>query len=512
MAVPSWTASTSVSASALVKPTTTTGNGLIFCATNAGTTGTAQPIWPTTFGGTVTDGTVTWRAVSQVTGEFQSLQPSSIIELFELQLTAALHGSNDVYRFHAGANANNNGDVVWAGNTYQRFPIEADGFEYGGQGQLPRPKVRVSNVFGTITAVLATLPSGLERAKVTRIRTLARYLDAANFPGSVNPFGTPDPSAEFPREIYYIDRKTTENRDVIEFELAASFDLQGVRAPKRQCVANICPWVYRSAECGYTEPNYYTAADEPTASSALDVCGKRLSSCELRFSRITRTGSTTLGSATLTLDSTANLLAGFPIAGPGLATGTTVVSVNSATTLTMSAAALATTSQQKTGTPSATSAVLTVTNATGLAIGMSVTGQYIAAGTTITAISGTTLTLSQRPYAISRAGIYSNIYVEGYESSIKLSTTSGLSVGMRVFGTSDLSSSATISSLTSTTVTLNNGDTDSVDGKSIVAYFVPSSPPSSTYTIEFSSAPVYVFRADGGLPFGGFPGIGTYYT
>jgi lambda family phage minor tail protein L len=37
----------------------------------------------------------------------------------------------------------------------------------------------------------------------------------------------------------------------VEFELAASFDLAGIRAPRRLCIANLCNWVYRSAECGY---------------------------------------------------------------------------------------------------------------------------------------------------------------------------------------------------------------------------------------------------------------------
>ena len=47
----------------------------------------------------------------------------------------------------------------------------------------------------------------------------------------VNPLGTPDPTAEFPQEIYKIDRKSTENRVVVQFELAAVFDLAGIRAP-----------------------------------------------------------------------------------------------------------------------------------------------------------------------------------------------------------------------------------------------------------------------------------------
>jgi len=213
--------------------------------------------------------------------ELQSIAPSAIIELFELQLNTAIQGTSTLYRFHAGVNlTGSNGDVVWAGNAYNKFPIEADGFEYSGNGQLPRPKIRVSNILGTITAIILTTP--LEGAKVTRIRTMARYLDAVNFAGGVNPYGTPEPASEWLREIYYIDRKATETRDVVEYELCAAFDLQGVRAPKRQCISNICQWVYRSAECSYSGTNYFTENDVATT-LANDVCGKKLSSCKARF-------------------------------------------------------------------------------------------------------------------------------------------------------------------------------------------------------------------------------------
>lgn len=215
--------------------------------------------------------------------DLQAIAPSAVIELFELQLNVAQHGVADTYRFHAGTSLNSNGEVVWAGNSYMRFPVEADGFEYNGQGQLPRPKVRVSNILGTITALLLSLPEGLEGAKFTRIRTLARYIDATNFPGGTNPYGSPDPTAEFPREIYYVDRKVTETRDVVEFELAASFDLAGVRAPKRQCIGNICQWEYRSTECGYTGSSYFNENDQAVPTLAADVCGKKLSSCKARF-------------------------------------------------------------------------------------------------------------------------------------------------------------------------------------------------------------------------------------
>jgi len=198
----------------------------------------------------------------------QEVAPGAIIELFQLELNTAQHGVNDIYRFHAGTNLNNTGSVFWDGDEYIPFSIEAEGFEYSGNGQLPRPKIRVSNILSTITAVILTLPDGLEGAKVTRIRTLARYIDAVNFPGGVSPY-SPDPTAEFPREIYTIDRKTVENREVVEFELAAAFDLAGVSAPKRQCIANICQWVYKSTECGYT--------------GLLPTCVKTLTDCKAHF-------------------------------------------------------------------------------------------------------------------------------------------------------------------------------------------------------------------------------------
>ena len=53
-----WTASTAITAGEVVVPTTM--NGHLYICTTAGTTGTTQPTWPTTSGGTVTDGTVVW--------------------------------------------------------------------------------------------------------------------------------------------------------------------------------------------------------------------------------------------------------------------------------------------------------------------------------------------------------------------------------------------------------------------------------------------------------------------
>jgi len=173
--------------------------------------------------------------------ELQKQNPSSIIELFILELNSTIHGSSTVYRFHSGRSQNANSNIVFAGQSYTALPIEAEGFEFNGK-QLPRPTLRISNVLGTITTILLTLSMGLEGAKVTRRRTLLRYLDATNFPGGSSPY-TPDTSALFPDEIYIIDRKSLETREIVEFELAAKIDVMGVRLPKRQVLPTEFPGI-----------------------------------------------------------------------------------------------------------------------------------------------------------------------------------------------------------------------------------------------------------------------------
>ena len=178
----------------------------------------------------------------------QEINPGAIIELFTLELDATLHGSNTIYRFHNGANMNANGQVVWAGNSYLRFPIECSGFEFGSTGTLPRPTIAISNIFGTITAIMqdintTTVGNDLNGAKFTRIRTLARFLDAVNFTGNTNPYGTPDSSAEFPQEIYFLDRKVTENRNVVTWEAQSALDLVNVKLPGRIATKELFPGI-----------------------------------------------------------------------------------------------------------------------------------------------------------------------------------------------------------------------------------------------------------------------------
>ena len=196
------------------------------------------------------------------TSELQSLNPSSLIELFTLQLVEGTHyatGNPDsvptIFRFHAGTSMNSNANIIWQGNTYQKFPIDAQGFEFSGKGQIPRPQLTMSNLGGIsrsgavlsvtdllIIVNLTTPHNDLLGATVTRLLVLASSLDNANFSSGSNPFGTPN-SNELPQEIYVIDRKMSESRNLVQFELTAANDTQNKRVPARQVTRTDFPAV-----------------------------------------------------------------------------------------------------------------------------------------------------------------------------------------------------------------------------------------------------------------------------
>ena len=210
-----------------------------------------------------------------IRAEIQSLSPSAVVELFELDYSNYTNGA--VVRFHAGTNQLNS-PVVWKGLEYIPMPIEATDFEMSTTGSLPRPKIRVANVDGIISATIMAFDD-LVGAKVTRRRTMTKFLDAVNFQGGVNPDA--DPTQAFQDDIWYVERKVSETRYMVEWELSSAFDLMGVRLPYRQVIQNSCTWRYRGAECGWTGSNF--DKNDTACNPDKDECAKRLSSCRARF-------------------------------------------------------------------------------------------------------------------------------------------------------------------------------------------------------------------------------------
>ena len=192
--------------------------------------------------------------------ELNKINPSSIIELFELELTVGLHiptgnpnNLDTVFRFHSGANLNNFGQVIFNGNSYQRVAVKAEGFENTSTGTIPRPTLTFSNLGGitkdtTVMTmsdflnVVNTVTAGndLLNAKLTRLLPLASALDNANFATGTNPFGTPSTDRLRDR-IYFIDRKAVENRQIVQFELVNRLDMQNKKIPARIVTRDLFP-------------------------------------------------------------------------------------------------------------------------------------------------------------------------------------------------------------------------------------------------------------------------------
>lgn len=207
-------------------------------------------------------------AIKKVYGELASLNPSALITLYEISIeeNAADAGltllNNDVkvFRFHNNVKLTSS-SLVFQGKTYIAAPIQGEGFEASSKGQLPTPKLSLT-VDSTSIEVLALFKTRLRElgdlvgAKVTRIRTFARFLDAVNWSAGEMPEGfEPDPLAELPRDIYYIDRKSNENKFTLEFELASVLDLEGLKLPARVIYAKRCQWTYRGEGCCYEYNN-----------------------------------------------------------------------------------------------------------------------------------------------------------------------------------------------------------------------------------------------------------------
>lgn len=171
--------------------------------------------------------------------------------------------------------------VWWNGNEYKAWPYELTGVNASSDGQTAEPVLRVANIDGTIST-LCYQYDDLVQAKVTIIDTFAHYLDARNFPAGN---AKADPSQKF-TQLFYIDSKTSEDNEIIEFKLASPMDLQGLVIPTRQ-ILGLCTWAcrnqYRKAPCNYSGTNYFKKDGSSTNDPGQDACSGLLEDCKARW-------------------------------------------------------------------------------------------------------------------------------------------------------------------------------------------------------------------------------------
>lgn len=187
--------------------------------------------------------------IFQVASEQSKFDPTALLSLFVLDGTAI--GLSTIYYFTNGVNQNSQ-PIVFNGIGYTPFPIVMTDYGTDGKGSIVRPKITVSNINGFVSALLLQNQQ-LNGATITRRRVFARFIDASNFPQGISPY-SPNVSAAYPDEPWIINRKITENPQIVQWELAAPLSLQNVNLPRRQIIANVCaaPVKYRDANtCGY---------------------------------------------------------------------------------------------------------------------------------------------------------------------------------------------------------------------------------------------------------------------
>ncbi|SPY08021.1 phage minor tail protein L [Oligella urethralis] len=211
-----------------------------------------------------------------INSQAQLLEPGAEIELYELDATSI---GGEILRFHGYLSTKS---IWWQGKEYRAWPIQADGFGLSGEGQQPTPTISFANLDQSLSPLLAFLDD-LVGAKVTRYKTLGKFLDAKNFPNG-NPHA--DPTEQFRPEIYYVYQKKGEDHQAIELSLRTALDLDGVFLPQRQVTSNLCSWVmiggYRGPYCGYTGSVFTNERGERISDPNKDTCDGKLSTCRLK--------------------------------------------------------------------------------------------------------------------------------------------------------------------------------------------------------------------------------------
>lgn len=215
--------------------------------------------------------------VKNLNTEISSLTPTTPIILYEIDmrdvypqtafinvndqpmLNGILRLFNDINLFNLATNTK--GRVYWQGNYYYPFPINAEGFELNSVGSLPTPKILIANTspdgsqnsFYKFARLQIQSLGDLAGCKFTRIKTFLKYLDPINFENNFNPFSKDNNffELELPRDVYYIERKSLETKNLIEYSLSSILDLENVSLPARQILTTKCPFQYRGEGCLY---------------------------------------------------------------------------------------------------------------------------------------------------------------------------------------------------------------------------------------------------------------------
>ena len=279
-------------------------------------------------------------SIKSLSRELGNLDPSTLLSFFEIDLSSVVgsissslikdyeevnpslpnfeDSKDNILRFHNNIRVFNS-YIFWQGKTFFPAPIQAEGYEISSRGILPTPRLSMSSQSDQETEILSLIRRAIRKygdivgAKVTRIRTYAKFLDKNNFADIAKYDGTdgsylsafpegyePDPYAELPRDIFFIERKASESKTAIVYELSSSLDVEGIKLPRRTVQSRKCGFAYRGCGCFYESakpetfnkltPNIMPKTDPDEPDQPLPGPGttsELLAKCQIRDTELT---------------------------------------------------------------------------------------------------------------------------------------------------------------------------------------------------------------------------------
>ena len=213
--------------------------------------------------------------------EATKLEPSALVSLYQLD-TTKIGGP----QYHFTTETRGGFMVSFGGTEFFAVPVRITGMAMSGQGPIQTPTLSIGNTDGVIQEIVNSF-GNLEGSTLTRWRVFAKHLDDG---------AEPNPSAFYGPDIYVIDRKSNDTPEVIEWELSALIDQQGVYVG-RTVIRDTCMFRYREidpqtgafdyskAVCPYTGSLYFDKQNLPVATPTLDAPARNLECCRSRFGR-----------------------------------------------------------------------------------------------------------------------------------------------------------------------------------------------------------------------------------
>lgn len=142
---------------------------------------------------------------------------------------------------------------------YVAIPIQIEGIEVSSAGAASRPTLSIANI-PILSRSISNNSDGVddesdildilisegiinnEDLLTTKVVVRRTLLSKTYTVSDSAPSASP---VEFPSQTYVIDRVSSENNILVQFELANPLDIEGVLLPNRVVIGKYCPWRYQ---------------------------------------------------------------------------------------------------------------------------------------------------------------------------------------------------------------------------------------------------------------------------